>query len=111
MRAYMGDIPYDTSLSNCCGISEIGGYRTNDAIASWENPRDYPEIKDFKTRGCGVFISTLLPSQWRVYRELLKYHTLVSRCGPYKNKGPDASYEGKTKGVYLCVFKFGKESK
>lgn len=111
MRAYMGDNPYDTALNDCCGIYQIGGYVANSDLHAWKDKSEYPEIKDFKTRGCGVFISTLLPSQWRVYRELLRHHTLVSRCGPYKNKGPDASHEGRHKGVYLCVFKFGKESK
>lgn len=110
MRVFTGDNSYDCALNHCCGVSELGNFRNDDSINSqWENPKDWPKIKDVKTRGCGVFVSTILPSQWRVYRQLIKYHTLVSRSGPYKNKGPDASSEGRDKGVYLCVFKFGKD--
>jgi len=108
MRVWMGDSPYDTALDNCCGISEVGGFRP-DALEMYESAEEVPKIKDIVSRGCGIFISTLLPSQRQAYRELCKYHTLIERHGPYKNMGPDASTEGRTKGVYLCVFKFGKD--
>lgn len=109
MRVYTGDQSYDCALNHCCGVSEIGNFRADNALSSWEDINCWPKIKDLETRGCGVFITTLLPSQWREYRQLFKYHTLISRSGPYKNMGPDASSEGRNKGVYVCVFKFGKD--
>lgn len=111
MRVYTGDNPYDCALNNCCGVSELGNFRKDDGLdKNWETEEDWPKIKDVESRGCGIFISTFLPSQWQAYRQLIKYHTLISRTGPHKNKGRDASIEGRTKGVYLCVFKFGKET-
>lgn len=111
MRAYMGDSPYDTALHNCCGINQVGGFIPNNAVADWYEKSDYPELKDLKKMGCGLYVSAFLGSQWRAYKEMCRHHTLLFRTGPHKNKGPDASSEGRNKGVYLCVFKHGKEGK
>lgn len=110
MRAFLGTSPYDTTISQCCGVREIGSFLTNDGVASWQNEYEYPKIKDIESFGCDIFISTFLPSQSNAMRECEKYHTLLFKTGPHKNKGPDASLEGKTLGVYLCVFKYGKET-
>ena len=96
------------SLTHCCGIPEIGGF--TEERSSWRSPTDYTEISKFKKFGCGIFLSTFLPSQEKAMVECEEHHTLLFKTGPHKNKGPDASTEGKEKGVYLCVFKFGKET-
>ena len=96
------------SLTHCCGIPEIGNWR--DDRPAWCGAEEYPTIKNFKKFGCGIFVSTFLPSQEKAMLECEEHHTLLFKTGPHKNKGPDASTEGKEKGVYLCVFKFGKET-
>jgi hypothetical protein len=109
MRVYVGDGPYDTSLSNCCGVSEFGGY-INNGLDNWQCEEEYPKIKDLPQQGCGVWVSTFLGSDWRAYKEMCRYHTCLFRSKPYKNLGPDASRQGREKGVYVCVFKHGKET-
>jgi hypothetical protein len=111
MRAYMGSSSYDTSIPHCCGINVVGAFEPDNSLSEWKDRDDYPKIKDIQKMGCGVFVSAILPSQWHAYRQLIRHHTLLFRTGPHKNKGPDASIEGKNKGVYLCVFKHGKEGK
>jgi len=112
MRVWMGDSPYDTSIPHCCGVNVAGEFRPDTSFdPRWENEEEVPKIKDIPKMGCGIFISTILPSQWQAYRQLIRHHTLLFRTGPHKNKGPDASSEGRNKGVYLCVFKHGKEGK
>lgn len=94
------------SLSHCCGIPEVGAFTEN--VPSWVGKGEYTEISKFKKFGCGIFVSTFLPSQEKAMLECEEYHTLLFKTGPHKNKGPDASTEGRNEGVYLCVFKFGK---
>lgn len=94
------------TLSHCCGVPEIGNFV--DKKPYW-NPEEYSDIKKFKSFGCGIFVSTFLPSQEKAMLECEEHHTLLFKTGPHKNKGPEATEEGKTEGVYLCVFKFGKD--
>lgn len=108
MRVFLGDSPYETSLSHCCGVFELGNFRANDQLSSWETKEHYPKIEKIESRGCGIFVSTFLPSQQKAMDECEKHHTLLFKTGPHKNEGDDASTEGRNKGVYLCVFKFGK---
>lgn len=104
--AYRPNVSYGPStLSNCCGVPEIGMFV--DEKPTW-NEDEYSAIEKFKSYGCGIFVSTFLPSQETAMAECEAYHTLLFKTGPHKNKGPDASEEGRTEGVYLCVFKFGK---
>lgn len=95
------------TLAHCCGLPEIGNFVAK--RPSWVTAEEYPAIKDFKPFGCGIFVSTFLPSQEKAMLECEEHHTLLFKTGPHKNKGPDATEEGKTEGVYLCVFKFGKD--
>lgn len=104
--AYRPTVDYGPdTLSNCCGVPEIGSFM--DEKPYW-NPEAYSAIEKFKPFGCGIFVSTFLPSQEKAMAECEEYHTLLFKTGPHKNKGPDASEEGRKEGVYLCVFKFGK---
>ena len=111
MRAWIPDDIWDIKVPNCCGILDIGNFHTNDdPEINWSDKDEYPKIKDIPTHGCGIFISTFLPSQRTAMREVQRHHTLLFKTGPHINKYEGASTEGKTKGVYLCVFKYGKET-
>ena len=103
--------PYEpVTLPNCCGVPDIGGWMANNAIhRAWMDAEDCPKIKDLRVYGCGIFVATFLPSQRSAMRECSQHHTLLFKTGPHKNKSSSASNEGREKGVYLCVFKFGKE--
>lgn len=97
------------SLNNCCGIQEIGEFYKDNGVPYWRSNYNTPKIKDISDPGgCGIFVSTFLPSQQKAMDECEKYHTLLFKTGPHLNLGPDASEEGKEEGVYLCVFKYGK---
>jgi hypothetical protein len=107
MRAWY-DSENPSTLEHCCGVPEIGGFVYNDDKLYYATDGDCPKVKDFEPYGCGIFVSTFLPSQEKAMKECEKYHTLLFKTGPHLNTGPDASTEGKEEGVYLCVFKFGK---
>jgi hypothetical protein len=106
MKAYY-DLKYPTTLDHCCGIPQVGEFTRDKDVCSWREP-DFVKIKDLRSFGCGIFVSTFLPSQAKAMSDCEKYHTLLFKTGPHKNMGPDATYEGREEGVYLCVFKFGK---
>lgn len=111
-----GNYPIDDSwgpetMHHCCGVPEIGDWQPNNLNSFCYPEQDYPKIKDFKSYGCGIFVSTFLPSQSKAMLECERHHTLLSKTGPHKNTSGSATQEGREKGVYLCVFKFGKEGK
>jgi len=79
-----------------------------ESINFWMDADDCPKIKDLQSYGCGIFTATFLPSQRTAMRECIQHHTLLFKTGPHKNKSSSSTHEGREKGVYLCVFKFGK---
>jgi hypothetical protein len=98
------------TLGYCCGIRELGEFRA-DADMDCYDLEYYKKIKDIDPHGCGIFVTTYLPSQRQVVRELNRYHTLLFKTGPHKNTSHYSTLEGRNKGVILAVYKYGKDGK
>jgi len=98
----------DYTLSHCCGVAEIGGFRTYKN--TWLTDQEADVTKQPRP-GTGMFVSTFTKGRINqmALRRLKSKHTLLYQSPYEKNMGPDASELGRGEGISLCVFKFGKE--
>ena len=98
---------YDTTLSHCCGVYEVGEF-SHKPSDTWNSRKKIEEVEE---QGTGMFVATFTkdPVCQDAYAALCKDHTLMYESPYTPNNSDSATAIGAEEGISLCVFKFGKE--
>lgn len=98
------------NLNGCCGVGEMRGFISDkDAI----HDHRYPAIDEFD-RGpyTDIFVCTYTKQQQEDGLEdaLNDAHTLLYQTDFIINRGPQATEDGRIRGVRTAIYKWGKQT-